>query len=277
MHAAAAINVLLEGADLTVYRAGVFRYKRTYNYPLRNFRDYDLILIGKGNAQWQIEHLGRCEVRPGTVLLLPPGLSNGTAGAMPGPAEHVGIHFNLRLKKGANFFDAVPYRQIVHVRQWRRLYDQALRIATEWSSGADLGREAIVHDLTRALIVELVRIYTAQGDEGRIATDDRVLEVLSRIEHQYVTQWTVAEMGRWVGLSPTHLRALFRSEIGMSPTQVLTARRMHEACKLLAGSTWSIKEVANFVGFTDQLYFSRIFRREIGVSPSEYKESSNRP
>lgn len=277
MRAAAAINVLLEGADLTVHRAGLFKYKRTYNYPVRNFNDYDLILVGKGSAHWQIEGLGKCRVRPGTVLLLPPGLANGTAGAMAGPAEHVGIHFDLQLKKGANFFDAVPYRQIVHLKQWRRLYEHALRIAAEWSGGADLGREAIVHDLTRALIVDIIRIYTAQGDEGRIATDDRVLEVLSRIEHQYVTQWTVTEMGRWVGLSPTHLRALFRSEIGLSPTQVLTARRMHEARKLLAGSTWSVKEVANFVGFADQLYFSRIFRRETGMSPSEYKESSNRP
>ena len=61
--------------------------------------------------------------------------------------------------------------------------------------------------------------------------------------------------------------------VGKSPIDYLTEYRVNEACKLLRGGTLSIAEVAASVGFLDQFYFSRVFKRAKGVPPSKYMTS----
>ena len=70
------IDILLAGADMHVRRAGVFAYRKWYEFPQRAFDDWDLVLYRRGAAIWDIEGVGRCHLRPGSVLLLPPGARN---------------------------------------------------------------------------------------------------------------------------------------------------------------------------------------------------------
>ncbi|HAU36154.1 MAG TPA: hypothetical protein DCX07_00370 [Phycisphaerales bacterium] len=276
MHVDTAVNVLLERSELTVRRAGVFAYRKHYNYPVRRFADYDLVLIGRGKGHWLIEGLGEVPVGPGTILLLPPNVANGTPGRQLGSAEHVGIHFDLHLESGGEFFQTVPFEPVSRPQPWRPLYEQAARIAREWSGHEAVGRGIMVHDLTRALLVELVRLFS-RNRRDPIATDGRVLEVLRRLDEQFAEPLTVADMGRWVGLSASHLRALFAEELGASPLHAMLSRRIGEARKLLLGSSLTVKEIAHQVGYDDQLYFSRAFRRAVGMSPVEYRESAKNP
>lgn len=276
MRNAGAINILLEGAQLGVRRAGLFRYRTGYQYPRRQFQDYDLILIARGKAHWQIDGLGRKAVGPGTIMLFPPGLGNGTAGLAAGAAEHVGIHFDLSAQGGTDLFEAVPFEPVIQVRRWRSLYAQAVRIAAEWSGEESLGRKVLVHDLTRCLLIELIRQY-ARTSQRAVAADARVLEIMARIEREFASPLTVTQMARWGGLSSSHLRSLFHSQLGFSPVHALLSRRMREARRLLSGSTLPMKEISHRVGFDDPLYFSRAFRRLTGMTPSEYRQSASTP
>ena len=58
--------------------------------------------------------------------------------------------------------------------------------------------------------------------------------------------------------------------VGKSPIDYLTEYRINEACKLLRAGNLSIAEVAISVGFFDQFYFSRVFKRAKGMPPSKY-------
>ncbi len=276
MKSSEAINILLERSELTVRRAGRFRYGKSYSLPRRYVDDYDLILIGQGSGWWEIEGLGRRRVRPGTIMLFSPRIAHGTAEAMPGPVELISIHFNLRIERGVDFFAVAPFRPMIYVKQWRNLYEQSLRIAAEWRGQGRLGRNVLVHDLTRSLLVEIVRRYMHSGD-GQVATDSRVLEVLRRLDSEFAGPLTASDIGQWVNLSPSHLTSLFRRELGIAPTEALRGRRMREARRLLLGSSLSIKEIAHCSGFHDPLYFSRAFRRTTGMTPLNYRESAKNP
>jgi transcriptional regulator GlxA family with amidase domain len=81
----------------------------------------------------------------------------------------------------------------------------------------------------------------------------------------------VAELAAIVGVSPSHLTALFRESTGGGPAAFHTSLKMARARTLLDTSSSSISEVARTVGYDDPLYFSRQFRRLHGVSPSEYR------
>jgi AraC-like DNA-binding protein len=81
----------------------------------------------------------------------------------------------------------------------------------------------------------------------------------------------VSELASMVGVSPSHLTALFRESTGGGPGAFHTSVKMARARTLLDTTSTPISEIASAVGYADPLYFSRHFRRIHGVSPSEYR------
>ncbi|MFC8680119.1 helix-turn-helix domain-containing protein [Microbacterium ureisolvens] len=81
----------------------------------------------------------------------------------------------------------------------------------------------------------------------------------------------VGELAAMVGMSPSHLSALFRRATGSGPGAFHTSIKMARARKLLDTTTASVAEVATAVGYADPLYFSRHFRRVHGVNPTQYR------
>ena len=81
----------------------------------------------------------------------------------------------------------------------------------------------------------------------------------------------VTELAAIVGMSPSHLSALFRNATGGGPAAFHTSLKMGRARTLLDTTSLPISDVATAVGYADPLYFSRQFRRLHGVNPSAYR------
>ena len=81
----------------------------------------------------------------------------------------------------------------------------------------------------------------------------------------------VAELADLVGMSPSHLSALFRKATGGGPGAFHTSLKMARARELLDTTELAIADVAAAVGYADPLYFSRHFRRVHGMNPSTYR------
>lgn len=82
---------------------------------------------------------------------------------------------------------------------------------------------------------------------------------------------SVPELARLVGVSPSHLGALFRRATGGGVLAHHTALRMARARQLLDRSAMSVQQIAVEVGYSDPFYFSRHFRRLHGMSPQQYR------
>ncbi len=79
--------------------------------------------------------------------------------------------------------------------------------------------------------------------------------------------------------NPDYLRKVFKKETGLSPLGFLTTTKMTFAKKLLANQTinhLNINEIASMCGYDDALYFSRVFKKQTGVSPKAYMEESQK-
>ncbi|WP_353808521.1 helix-turn-helix domain-containing protein [Agromyces sp. SYSU T00194] len=81
----------------------------------------------------------------------------------------------------------------------------------------------------------------------------------------------VAELAAIVGMSPSHLSALFRQATGGGPGAFHTSLKMARARSLLDTTSLTVTEIAAAVGYVDPLYFSRHFRRVHGVNPTTYR------
>jgi AraC-like DNA-binding protein len=84
-------------------------------------------------------------------------------------------------------------------------------------------------------------------------------------------QYRISEAYEGIPMSCDHLRRLFISQVGMTPTEYLLDKRIGQAQRMLySGNQQSIKQVAFLCGFADQYYFSRAFKKHTGVSPAKY-------
>jgi AraC-like DNA-binding protein len=82
---------------------------------------------------------------------------------------------------------------------------------------------------------------------------------------------TLADLARTAGLSPNHLLRTFRQLFHQTPYQYVTTRRLELAGRLLAETERPISEICLAVGFESLGSFSWLFRRKVGVAPSEYR------
>ena len=86
----------------------------------------------------------------------------------------------------------------------------------------------------------------------------------------------VAKLAALVNVSASHYFALFKRRTGSAPIDFFIRMRMSQACRLLGGTTLSVKEIAAALGYEDPFYFSRMFKSVVRVAPSEYR-LLNRP
>jgi AraC-like DNA-binding protein len=82
---------------------------------------------------------------------------------------------------------------------------------------------------------------------------------------------SMQEAARAINYSETYFCKMFKQQFGQNFTTYLTEYRINEAKKLLKQPYMNVKEVSAKVGYTDSSYFARVFRRSVGISPSDYQ------
>lgn len=102
-----------------------------------------------------------------------------------------------------------------------------------------------------------------------------VRQIKDYISQHYKEDLRISELSAFAGYTPSHLIVLFKKYTNQSIHQYILKVKLQAAMELLTSGQYSIKEVAFYSGFNDPLYFSRVFRKEFGKSPSKYLEDVN--
>ena len=84
---------------------------------------------------------------------------------------------------------------------------------------------------------------------------------------------TVKKVAFEVGLSPDYLTRLFKKELGVNIITYINRKRIDTSLELLKNVNLSIEEIGDLIGLSNTSYFYTIFKREIGVSPKQYRNS----
>ena len=92
------------------------------------------------------------------------------------------------------------------------------------------------------------------------------------IEHNYSKDLILDDVSKEFQISPYYFSKLFKKRTGSTFIEYLTMVRIDKAKQLLRNTTKSMKEICMDIGYSDANYFSRTFKKNVGVTPSEYKE-----
>ncbi|QYJ78345.1 AraC family transcriptional regulator [Shewanella acanthi] len=102
--------------------------------------------------------------------------------------------------------------------------------------------------------------------------EERIRASLITMEQTLKTPMTLEQLAQDAKMSVPYYCALFKKLTGSPPIQVYTKLRIKAACQLMTDTKMTIKQMALEVGFEDAYYFSRAFKKVMGMSPKRYKE-----
>lgn len=139
------------------------------------------------------------------------------------------------------------------------------------SASGDLG-PAVFFRLQSHLYA-IVSVFVGSVQRPKKSDDELVSYVEQTKRHmleRYADPIDVEELAHESGASPGRFYQAFRKHTGLSPLKFMTTIRLNVSLGMLAESGGSIAEVAHASGYADELYFSRLFKKHMGMTPTEY-------
>lgn len=100
---------------------------------------------------------------------------------------------------------------------------------------------------------------------------DLMLQAVDYMHKRYNKPISVTQISHVVGIERRRFAYLFERYTGMTPNHYLTSFRMKRSRELLRTQHYTVAEIAELVGYHDSFYFSRVFKKYNGISPSEYR------
>jgi AraC family transcriptional regulator of arabinose operon len=125
-----------------------------------------------------------------------------------------------------------------------------------------------------ALEEALLWCDTRNPFSGGSGSDERIDRAVAYMMKHFAEDLDAAAIARQCHLSVSRFAHLFRETAGTSPLRYLESLRIWKAQELLIGTSKSIKEISLAVGFPDPLYFSKVFRRNLGEGPRAFRKDS---
>ena len=133
--------------------------------------------------------------------------------------------------------------------------------------------EPLRHDA----LVKIALSFHQTGAVRELSTGENYVRLAKQIiENRMSESLKIQDIADELHINRCYLRDVFQKHEGVSPLQYMQKRKLEYACLLLRETEHPIKAIAYSVGYTDPLHFSREFRKETALSPSEYRERANK-
>jgi AraC-like DNA-binding protein len=250
---------------LVVTDAGYFPHARDHARVRENGIDENIVILCIAGSGWASTGADTVRVGPSSALVVPAGMPHKYGASRDAPWTIWWCH--IRGSDASELISAIsrPRGNVVSLRD----PDRAVPFA-----------EHILAELQRD--TSPARMMSAAGSAWNLLTHiatDRILRdrgepverAIAFLKETFDTSLRVAELAAMVGVSSSHLSALFNRATGGGILAYQTSLRIGKARHLLDTTTMTVREVAAEVGYSDPLYFSRHFRKIQGQSPRQYR------
>ena len=260
---------------LVVGSCGTYRLKTRPKLPTywqKGRRDYQILYVANGKTHFWFD--GKEEiVSAGHMVLYKPEEIQKYVYYLEDNPEVFWIHFT-----GSDVKNILAYHGISldeHVFSCGVLpdYKALFRKIIQELQLCRYGYE----DYIASLFNDILLLVDRQQHEQKKATgnvQEQIERAAAYFNENYNTKISIDDYAESLHISTNWFIHNFKQYAGMSPAQYILSLRMVNAQSLLERTTYNIKEISEIVGYENPLYFSRVFKKEIGKSPAQYRKEA---
>ncbi|MDN3670450.1 AraC family transcriptional regulator [Echinicola jeungdonensis] len=253
--------------DIGFYPEAEFHYRvRPEGIP-----QHILIYCIKGKGWVEVDGK-KWEVKPNEYVILPSNEPHKYGALQENPWSIFWVHFNgneakeisnVLKRNGQLFVHHAPFTLKLE-KSWQEIY-QTLE------SGYMTENLLISNSSLRSFFL-ILAFGASMGQNAPVkdlkAIDQSIAFMRANLDHC----WPLKDLAKKVNLSKSHYANEFKNHTGYSPIVYFNHLKIQKACQYLQFTNLNINEVANALGFGDPYYFSRLFSKSMGISPSGYRK-----
>jgi len=270
--------------------------RRNLDYALGTVRElfFCMEFVGHyvGNERF---HIKRSQTRAGLLLLTMSGrgrlvyrnaeytLTRGSCMLIDIATLHeyytVGDHWEFKF---LHFSGAMSEKYIAHIEEhsvpvFTLMGDEFLQMDRTLARILDMTEEAVISYYTgiSGLIYSLITLFLSHGSGksyGDSTGSKAMSDAIAYICQNYMCSINTSDIALAANLSRSYMSEIFTRTFGIPPHEYLVQFRLSVAKDMLLNTKLTVTEIAEKTGFRDIFSFSRVFRREMDVSPTQYRQ-----
>lgn len=132
-----------------------------------------------------------------------------------------------------------------------------------------------IHVFIDLIYIELVRLIADRLTDSAHHHEhysDKLIQLELLIDQHFIREKSPGKYAEWMNITSKHLNRITKSSINKTTTQLITERVILEAKRMIANPNFQLGQISEKLGFEDYAYFSRLFKKHTGETPSEFKK-----
>ena len=252
-------------SDIIIGNTGFVVHRQSdemWHRNLTNKTHFLLVYASRGRASYTVDSK-EFDVEEGDILFFNKGQAHEGYADKQNPWTYYTVSFELLTADG-KVIDSLPIPTVTHLSNREIFHNLYKTLYYEWNARTP-GYELCCQSIIAELLCRLIR---------QMRTGHKQSDVIEKIKKHliihYRDDFSIEELASMANISQSHFHRLFKDETGISAKQFLIRIRMNRAQSLLQSGEHNISEVADIVGYSDIYYFSRLFKKTMGVPPSAF-------
>lgn len=261
-------------SNLYIRKIGFFPHVKYHHIQKDIGCDYAmLIYCTKGKGWYKI--LGKeYVVNQNQYIIIPPGIPYSFGADEMDPWTIYWLHFQGKLQD--QFFPSSPHPVTIAANEHSRLQER-LSLFEELYSSFSMGyiKEYMIY--SSMCLYQFLASFAYIEQYRHIATPSQKTDSFSAQVIHYMNEYiyqklTLKQLAGYFKYSTSHFSMLFQKETGVSPMEYFIHLKIQKACESIELTSLKLNEISFKLGFEEPAYFSRIFTKIMGMSPTEYRK-----
>ncbi|EKE84881.1 AraC family transcriptional regulator [Idiomarina xiamenensis] len=229
--------------------------------------NYLLIFCHQGRGYYETEQ-ARGELQAGQLLLLPKHCKHRYQAHSEHPWSIYWAHFDGPAAASCmDILGTSPDKPVITLPDWRELRSDVTALLNLQHQRLTLAQAQLAATLLRKLLLDIANIR----QRARQVSHFDLLALERWMKDNLHRSLSLADFADFVGLSRFHFSKKFRQKTGTTALHYFNDLKIKQACRLLDQSQQTVRQIAADLGFDDPYYFSRLFKKVMGLSPQHYR------